>query len=92
MITTQVGGITDFLFDPEKNPDVKPTGLAVDVDDPEGIAKAVLRYSSDVLLRREVVDNAFALVKARYDWKIIVPAMRNKFFKLDSKVVAKQKK
>ncbi|MEX1120327.1 MAG: glycosyltransferase family 4 protein, partial [Candidatus Paceibacterota bacterium] len=93
IVGTHVGGITDFLYDPLKNPDVKPTGLAVTVDSPEEIAKAVLRYSSDVLLRREVVDNAFALVKARYDWKIIVPAIRDKFFKitpsLDSGAVKK---
>lgn len=86
VIGTQEGGIADFLYDPDKNPDIKPTGLAVPVDNPEAIAKAVLRYSSDVLLRREVTDNAKALVEARYDWKIIVPAMRKKFFKLDSKI------
>ncbi len=86
IIGTQEGGIADFLYDPDKNPDIKPTGLAVGVNDPEAIAKAVLRYSSDVLLRREVIDNAKALVEARYDWKIIVPAMRSKFFKLDSKL------
>jgi len=84
IVGTQEGGIKDFLYDPDRNEEVKPTGLAVDVDDAEGIAKAVLRYSSDVLLRREVTDNAKALVEARYDWKIIVPAMRKKFFKLDN--------
>jgi phosphatidylinositol alpha-1,6-mannosyltransferase len=84
VIGTQEGGIADFLYDPERNKEVKPTGLAVNVDDPEGIAKAVLRYSSDVLLRREVIDNAKALVEARYDWKIIVPAIRKKFFKLEA--------
>ena len=83
IIGTQVGGITDFLYDPDKNPEIKPTGLAVEVDSPKSVAKAVLRYSSDVLLRREVIDNARALVEARYDWKIIVPAMRKRFFKLD---------
>ncbi len=84
IIGTQEGGISDFLFDPDRNRDVKPTGLAVNVDDPKGIAEAVLRYSSDVLLRREVTDNAKALVDARYDWKVIVPAMRKKFFKLSN--------
>ena len=82
VIATQVGGITDFLFDPEMNPDIKPTGLAVKVDDPDGIAKMILRYSSDVLLRREITDNAKALVDARYDWKLITAGMRDKFFKL----------
>lgn len=83
VIATQEGGISDFLYDPDRNRDVKPTGLAVNVDDPEGIVKAVLRYSSDVLLRREIIDNAKALVEAQYDWNVIVPAMRSKFFKLD---------
>lgn len=80
VIATQEGGIADFLFDPEKNPNVKPTGLAVRVDDSEGIAKQVLRYESDVLLRREITDNAKALVCARYDWAAITPTMQEKFF------------
>ncbi|NQV93301.1 glycosyltransferase family 4 protein, partial [Candidatus Kaiserbacteria bacterium] len=92
IIGTQVGGITDFLFDPEKNPDIKPTGISISVDSPEEVSKAVLRYSTDVLLRREVTDNARALVEARYDWKIIVPAMRSRFFKLDHKINLKYKK
>lgn len=80
IIATQEGGIADFLFDPEQNPDIKPTGLAVGVDDAQGIAAQVLRYSSDVLLRREVVDNAQALVAARYDWDTVVSAMKEKVF------------
>lgn len=92
IIGTQEGGIADFLYDPDKNPDIKPTGLSVEVDNPESIAKAVLRYSSDVLLRREVTDNAKALVKAKYDWKIIVPAILDKFFKFDTKLDSKLRK
>ena len=80
VIATQEGGIADFLFDPEKNPDIKPTGLAVKVGDHEAIARQVMRYTKDVLLRREVTDNARALVQARYDWKTIVRGMRERVF------------
>ncbi|MBI2618400.1 glycosyltransferase [Candidatus Kaiserbacteria bacterium] len=80
VIATQEGGISDFLFDPENNSDVKPTGLAVHPEDSEGIAKQVFRYESDVVLRREITDNAKALVEARYDWKTIAPIMRKRFF------------
>ncbi|MCW9054539.1 MAG: glycosyltransferase [Candidatus Pacebacteria bacterium] len=91
VIATQVGGITDFIFDPDRNPDVKPTGLAVDVDDSAAVAEQVLRYSSDVLLRREITDNAHALVEARYDWKLIVRAMHEKVFTpLFSKTTARK--
>ena len=82
VIATQEGGISDFLFDPEKNPDIKSTGLVVHMDDPKGIAKQTLRYESDISLRREITDNAKALVRARYDWKAIAPIMRERFFGL----------
>lgn len=80
VIGTQVGGIKDFLFDPDRNPDIKPTGLAVDPENSREIATQALRYTTDVLLRREVVDNATALVKARYDWKKVVPVIKERFF------------
>ncbi len=47
VIATQEGGIADFLFDAEKNPDKVTTGWAVDADSPDQIAIAVERILSD---------------------------------------------
>ncbi|KKS59102.1 MAG: Glycosyltransferase [Candidatus Nomurabacteria bacterium GW2011_GWA2_42_41] len=55
IIATQEGGISDFLFDPEKNPECEPTGLAVPVRDPEAIARQVKRLVEDQALRAYIV-------------------------------------
>ena len=76
VIATQEGGIADFLYDPENNPDKEPTGLAVKTRDPEGISKAVLRYMNDVSLRARIVGNARKLVPMRYDWNLVSKMMK----------------
>jgi len=80
VIATQEGGISDFLYDPEKNPDKNPTGLAVNPRDPESISGAVLRYINDNELRTRIVKNARELVPERYDWNIISRDMKEKVF------------
>ena len=80
VIATQEGGIADFLYDPEKNPDKEPTGLAVTPRDPEGISRAVLRYMNDSGLRARIVKNAGELIPGRYDWNIIARDMKEKVF------------
>lgn len=81
VIATQEGGIADFLFDPERNPDKKPTGLAVNPDDPEGIAGQAKRFFEDKNLRDEIVKNARELAFAKYDWEKIAVDMKEKVFK-----------
>ncbi len=80
VIATQVGGIADFLFDPDKNPGVDPTGLAVEVGEPADIAKAVQRLLDDTALREKIVQNAFSLVEGRYDWNRIAKEMQENVF------------
>ncbi len=81
VIATQEGGIADFLFDPDRNPDKKPTGLAVNSHDPEGIARQVKRFLGDKKLRDEIVKNARELAFAKYDWDKIAVDMKEKVFK-----------
>lgn len=76
VIATPVGGITDFLFDPEKNPGVAPTGLYCQVRNPESIAEAVKKYLDNSDLKRTIVENARELVKNKYDWNIIAKQMQ----------------
>lgn len=80
VIATQEGGIADFLFDPERNPGRAPTGRAVNVDDPEGIARAVRLFLEDKEMTSKIVENAQKLASEKYDWKLIAEDMRSKVF------------
>jgi glycosyltransferase involved in cell wall biosynthesis len=82
VIATPVGGIPDFLFDPEKNPDQGPTGLFCNVRDPESIAVKIKTYIEDNALRARIIKNAKAMVLSRYDWEIIARDMAGVFAKL----------
>src|SRR3989339_743255 len=80
VIATSVGGIPDFLFDPEKNPDREPTGLFCKVDDPESIATQVKRLLDDPALRARLVLNGKKLVTENYDWNLIARQMHERVF------------
>jgi glycosyltransferase involved in cell wall biosynthesis len=82
VIATPVGGIIDFLFDPQANPDLPPTGLFCKVRDPQSIAEQVKRLLADQLLREELIINGQALVREKYDWNIITKDMRKVFGRL----------
>ena len=80
VIATPVGGIPDFLFDPEKNPDHEPTGLFCKVDDPTSIAEQIKRLIADPALRARLVVNGKKLVTENYDWNLIATQMRERVF------------
>lgn len=79
VIATQEGGIADFLFDAKRNPDMQPTGFAVDKDDSEGIARAVEEILKNPEHAKQVAANARALAE-RYDWRIIARDMKSRVF------------
>ena len=80
VIATPVGGIPDFLFDPERNPGSPATGLFCEVGNPESIARKVTRYMKEPSLVAEVVQNAKTLAEKKYDWHIIARDMKDKIF------------
>ncbi len=80
VIATQEGGIADFLFDPKKNPERSPTGRAVNVDDPKGIAEAAEAMMEDRDLTQRMIVNAKKLAFEKYDWEIIAKDMKEKVF------------
>jgi len=86
VIGTPVGGIPDFLFDPEKSQELdknsprEPTGLFCEVQNPESIAQAVDRYMKEPELRTRIVENAKKLVAEKYDWSLIARDMQEKIF------------
>jgi glycosyltransferase involved in cell wall biosynthesis len=80
VIATQEGGIADFLFDEQRNPEEEPTGWAVDANSPEQIKQAV----EDILNRPEKVAQVVATAKAmaieKYDWDLIAKRMDEELF------------
>lgn len=80
VIATPVGGIPDFLFDPEKDPNRDPTGIFCEVDSPESIAKQVKRLIADSSLRTRLVTNGKKLVTENYDWNLIARIMCERVF------------
>jgi glycosyltransferase involved in cell wall biosynthesis len=82
VIATQEGGIADFLFDEQRNPEVATTGWAVEADSPQQIAAAV----TDILARPEkvvaVVATAKQMAVEKYDWNLIAKRMDEEVFQL----------
>lgn len=80
VIATPVGGITDFIFDPDQNPDHEPTGLFAKIDDPISIANQVVRLMENPELRNRLFVNGRTLVAEKYDWSLIARTMKEKVF------------
>jgi len=80
VVATPVGGIPDFLFDPEMNKSVEPTGIFCEVQKPESVARAVEKYVNDPMLTARIIKNARELVGQKYDWNIIADSMKRDVF------------
>ncbi len=80
VVATAEGGITDFLFDPDKNPGKPCTGLFAKTNDPEDTARQLKRFLEDDELKARCVVNAKALVMSEYDWDLIAKNMHEKVF------------
>ncbi|PIR83442.1 hypothetical protein COU19_00575 [Candidatus Kaiserbacteria bacterium CG10_big_fil_rev_8_21_14_0_10_56_12] len=79
VIATQAGGIADFLFDAERNPDRPATGFAVDPESPEQIAEAVRLVMTRPGQVQTACENARRLVVEKYDWNRVAGQMRTLF-------------
>lgn len=80
VIATQEGGIADFLFDEQRNPDKPVTGFAVDKDSPKQIAEQVVNVMSHPEKVRHVVLTAKAMVLETYDWDVVARKMKDEVF------------
>lgn len=80
IIATQEGGISDFLFDAQRNPDKATTGWAVDKDHPEQVAAAVQDILAHPEQVKRVTETSFNLVFTTYNWDVIAKNMRERFF------------
>ncbi|MBU1292545.1 glycosyltransferase [Patescibacteria group bacterium] len=79
VIATQEGGIADFLFDAERNPEKPTTGWAVDADSPEDIVRAVQSIIEHPEKVQTVGETALMMVTDRYDWAKVAISMRELF-------------
>ncbi len=75
VIATPVGGIVDFLYDPNKNPSMKSTGIFAEVENPKSIADGVTKILSNDALRGNLIENAREMVIERYDWSLVAREM-----------------
>jgi glycosyltransferase involved in cell wall biosynthesis len=82
VIATQEGGIADFLFDEQRNPDRPTTGWAVDRDSPEQIASAVKDVLANPTKVEAVIRTARDMVVSKYEWSTIAREMRALFLRL----------
>lgn len=73
IIATDVGGISDFLKDRE-------TGLVVEVDSPEDVARAIRVYCDDDELYQRIKEAGKTFVQNNYRWDNIVQRMRDNVF------------
>ena len=79
VIATPVGGIVDFLHDPFFEADTdNQTGYFCQPENPESIAETVKRVMSDSQ-KNSVVENAYNMVKEKYDWDLIAGEMKKVF-------------
>ena len=80
VIASQVGGLADFIFDEEKNPERPATAWAVLPDAPEQIAAAVNDIRSNPEKVTRLTSNARQMVEREYHWDQIAEQMREKVF------------
>lgn len=80
VVTTQEGGLAEFVFDAKRNPSVPTTAWAVDADSAEQIALAVQDILAHPEKVQEVVNTARAMVLEKYDWDKVARSMRERVF------------
>jgi glycosyltransferase involved in cell wall biosynthesis len=72
IIGTPVGGIVEFLFDGE-------TGMFAEIKNPKSIADRVMKIMRMSEVREKIVQNAFDLIKEKYDWNNISEKIKTIF-------------
>jgi glycosyltransferase involved in cell wall biosynthesis len=82
VIATPVGGIVDFLRDPSGASGQVATGYFCQPENPESIAETVKKVISDPN-KNQIIENAYNMVKEKYDWNLIANKMEAVFNSTD---------
>ncbi|MBL7045965.1 MAG: glycosyltransferase family 4 protein [Parcubacteria group bacterium] len=80
VVSTQEGGIAEFLFDKKHNRDMEQTGWVVDKDSPEQIAFAVKDILANPKKVEEVKKTARSMVLEKFNWDKVAVQMRERVF------------
>lgn len=80
LVATQVGGMADYVFDEEHNPDKEPTAWVIDPDSPDQIAEKVMEIIANPERAKQISTYARTMVEERYDWDMIAKQMRERVF------------
>lgn len=80
VVTTQEGGLAEYVFDAKRNPEKGTTAWAVDKDNPEHIAEAVRDIMAHPEKVKEVTERARAMVVEKYNWESVAKQMRERVF------------
>lgn len=80
VVTTQEGGLAEFVFDEGHNPGKPATAWVVAKDSPEEIVRAVTDIMAHPEKVQAVTEHARAMVVANYDWDQVAREMRTKVF------------
>jgi len=80
VVATPAGGIVDFLFDPDKTRDKKPTGLLAEINNPKDLARQLERVLTDKELIADIIPRAQKMAQEKYDWNLIARDMKTKVF------------
>lgn len=88
VIATPVGGIVDFLVDPtsqELRGAGVQTGYLCRPEDPESVATTVKKVIGDKERSKIIVEEAFKMIREKYDWEIVTRQMKDVFDYLTTK-------
>ncbi len=80
VISTQVGGLADYVFDAKRNPQKPTTGWAVDPDSPKQIAEAVMHILNNPEEVKKVTEEAYDMVCRLYTWDSVAKSMQKRVF------------
>jgi len=83
IIGTPVGGIIDFLIDPEQNPE-QDTGLYCQPKNPQSIAQKIKEILENNQLKEKLVQNGLRLVLENYNWDKISQKMKDVYSQIIS--------
>lgn len=80
VIATQEGGLAEFIFDEQKNPDKITTAWAVDKDKPEQIVDAVQDILANPTKVNKVTEQARKMIEEKYTWDVVAARMQKEIF------------